>query len=474
MIPRARNLVPVFAPLWACVAAFAVWQTTVRNNDTLAAIGAGALLAGSILFSRFVLKIPLASGSLVYLILLGVFHLGLIVPWAMGVYDLSRQPSFVPYGLSRAIALIDYAIVAYQAGLLVASGRRRQTSAAEKEESESENAEVYVCGLIWLAAGIAMFLTGLIGLDPLGFFHLTYSETFQLRAESDPRLFGSGITVAFIGLTVAAAGASARRFKIVAVVGTIWLAGLLYWGFRGPALIAITVVYITARKKGLRIPRWVPLLAAASLLFIIPILRVGRELPLQERFARASWADFHPLDAPAEMGMSIRPLIETVELLGPHDFRWGKTYWIALKGVVPNLAIHWEAAAAGNEEDLPPSHWITAMVDPWAYKHNGGIGFSAIAEPYMNFGVAGVLFFFLALAMGLVYLDRISLRGSYALAAWGLILGPLLWTTRNDFSNFFRPAVWGLLSLLLVKSASPIYSRIFRKRKTAVARPLTA
>jgi oligosaccharide repeat unit polymerase len=115
--------------------------------------------------------------------------------------------------------------------------------------------------------------------------------------------------------------------------------------------------------------------------------------------------------------------------------------------------------------DLPPGHWITSIVDPWTYKNYGGMGFSAIAEPYMNFGVAGVVAYFFLLSFFLIRLEQLSVRSAYALAAWALILGPLLWTTRNDFTNFFRPAVWGLLTLVALKGFSQTYSRIFARPK---------
>ena len=472
---KARNLIPVFAPIWVCVAVIAIWQTDIRGNDAVSSIMAGLLLVASLLFSRYILHIPFSSGPTVYLILLGLFHLGLIVPWALGIYDISRAPLFSPYRLSHAIALIDYAIAAFQVGIVLAlSFSKRSWILAGQTGLESENVEVYSAGCLLLTAGIAMFVVGLVGLDPLGYFRLSYSETFRLRAESDPRLFGSGITIAFIGLSIAAAGASFRRFRIVSAVGTIWLGSLLYWGFRGPALIAGMIVYIIARKKGLRVPHWVTLLAAVGLLVVIPVLRVGRELPFQERFARDSYNDFNILDGPAEMGMSLRPLVETVDVLSPKDFRLGKTYWTGIKGIVPNLALHWESSSTDTESevDLPPNHWITSIVDPWAYKNYGGIGFSAVAEPYMNFGLTGVIVYFLGLSFLLVYVEQLSIRNSYSLAAWALILGPLMWTTRNDFTNFFRPAVWGLLTLAAVKGGSRIYSKAFAKRKQRSITPL--
>lgn len=470
---KTKPLAPVFVAAWVSVALFAICQTNLHGNDAASALASGLLMISSLLFSRYILGLPFASGPMAYFIVLGIFHLGLIVPWALGIYDISRTPAFVPYGLSRSIALIDYSFSAFFIGMVLASKIiRKHREVAQEDRADYEYPEVYVAGCLLLATGITMFVIGLIGLDPLGYFRLTYSETFRLRAESDPRLFGSGITVAFIGLSIAAAGASRRRFRAISAIGAIWLTSLMYWGFRGPTVIAALIVYIIARKKGLRVPRFVPILAAAALLVVLPVLHVGRELPLNDRLSQISLKDFNLLDAPAEMGVSIRPLVETIDLVSPYDFRLGKTYWTAIKGIVPNLALRWEASSTESENDLPPSHWITAIVDPWTYKNYGGMGFSAIAEPYMNFGVLGVLIYFFLLAFFLIYLEQISVRDAYAMAAWALILGPLLWTTRNDFTNFFRPAVWGLLTLAAVKSLSHIYSKFFAKQKQG-AIPLT-
>jgi oligosaccharide repeat unit polymerase len=474
VFPQIRALTPLFSAALVTTALFSVWESSLRGNEGTAAIASGTLLVLSLIFARQILQVPLASGPMVYFVLLGLFHLGLVVPWALGVYDISRTPFFSPRGLSPSIELISYSIIAFDVGLVVSSiVSTKQTRSLHQSATECESAEVCVAGCLLLGAGIVMFIIGVIGLDPLGFFRLTYSETFRLRAESDPRLFGSGITISFIGLSIAVAGASRRRFRIVAAAGAVWLIILLYWGFRGPALIAAIIVYIIAGKKGIQIPRWVSLVAAASFLLVLPAIRTGRESPLNDRFSQISFKDFNILDSPVEMGMSIRPLVETIDLVGPNDFRWGKTYWLGIEGIVPNLALRWEASTTDSVENLPPNHWITAMVDPWTYRNYGGMGFSAVAEPYMNFGVAGVILYFLFLAVFLMWLERLSISNSYALAAWALILGPLLWTTRNDFSNFFRPSVWGLLTLVGVKLLSKAYSKISAKRTPSAAKLTT-
>jgi hypothetical protein len=162
------------------------------------------------------------------------------------------------------------------------------------------------------------------------------------------------------------------------------------------------------------------------------------------------------------MGTSIRPLIETVDLIGPVQFRHGRTYVAGLKEILPNLSSRWKPGVKESVDNLPPSQWVTAVAEPWIYKNNGGLGFSAVAEPYMNFGTFGVLIFFFLLAFLLVQVERMSIRSSYALAGWALILGSLLWTTRNDFSGFFRPAAWGFLCLGAIRILSDGQTSISR------------
>ena len=71
------------------------------------------------------------------------------------------------------------------------------------------------------------------------------------------------------------------------------------------------------------------------------------------------------------------------------QYRLGRSYVQASLRVVPNLGLT-TASTEWNDPELPPNHWITYLVAPWTYAAYGGIGFSAVAEPYLNFGVAGI------------------------------------------------------------------------------------
>jgi oligosaccharide repeat unit polymerase len=456
---RSGFLIATFITGWGAISVAAIWQIQGRTSDSDLALTSGILLGASLFLSRCALGLTFTSGAMLYLGLFGLFHLGLVVPWALGVYDIARMPFFAPYGLSRAIELITYSIVSYQLGMIIASGSGPHTEKSfSADASNLEDPKIFLAGSVLFLGAVIAFVAGLVHLDPSGYHRLTYSDFFRLRAESDPRLFGSGITIAAIGLCLAAAGASKEWIRITLLGACFWVLMLFYLGFRGPALIAGVVVYTVAQRKRVNFPKWLPWATAAVLLIAIPIMRIAREEPLDERSLNVSLNGFNVLDGPAEMGASIRPLIEITGLVGPKNYRYGKTYLSALKGIVPNLTLRWESPATESIDDLPPSHWLIAVVDPWTYRNNGGMGFSAVAEPYMNFGIAGVIGYFFLVGYLLVRLDRVSIQSSYALACWALLLGPLLWTTRNDFANFFRPAVWGLCCLGMIWLVSRGYN----------------
>jgi hypothetical protein len=65
----------------------------------------------------------------------------------------------------------------------------------------------------------------------------------------------------------------------------------------------------------------------------------------------------------------------------------------------------------------------------------------------MNFGVPGVAVYFFFLAALLVAAYRGDAAQPTRLALWAVVLGPLLWTVRNDFHGFFRPVLLGIACL---------------------------
>jgi hypothetical protein len=144
-----------------------------------------------------------------------------------------------------------------------------------------------------------------------------------------------------------------------------------------------------------------------------------------------------------------------------------------MKNLWPNLARRWEGPRYIALDDLPPNHWLTAQAEPEMFRRHGGLGFSAVAEPYMNFGAPGVVLYFAGLGAALARAERLCPRRPFPLALWAMVLGPLLWTVRNSFEIFFRPAVWGVLLAVAARCCSPLARDSGRGVRPLVpARPL--
>lgn len=417
------------------------------------------------LFCNWVLLGALRLGALspasAYLNVLAIFHLGLVLPIAAGV-AVGPVPAWVGSGsLQAALLLLVLAFGCFAWGAAWGAAHRK---AARPTDFEWHNNALFYCGLAAIAAGGAALLWGIRELGFSRFTEATYFETYRLTRTYDPRFFVTSLQLTPMGFYLALAAAPRERIPAVAWAGAAWAGMIFVLGYRGFALTPIAAGLVILAKRGVRPPRWALAGALAAVLVAIPISRQLRETKLSERSVSASELSLAPLEAVQEMGGSLRPLVHTIDLMENETYRWGRTYWQALGQVVPNLSLRWQGDVYQPVEDLPPSHWVSRLAAPWNYQNFGGLGFSAVAEPYMNFGPAGVAVTFWLLGYGLVRLDSQSIVRPTQLACWGMVLGPLLWATRNGAGVFVRPAVWGVALTLLARFVGDSLSRARSQR----------
>lgn len=424
------------------------------DDDRLAALAAGLALAGCLWVCLRGLRLDPLSPAMVYLYVFALFHLGLALPWAL---DLSAGPTpqwMQHHRLAPALTLVVAALVSFQLGATLAAGRGSPTATAAPNSTRPGgyyNNVLYHCGVVLAAAGVGMFAWGVRSLGVDRFLDASHFEMYTLTAWYDPRFFTTSMRVVPMGIYLAAAAAPARRVRLILAFAGLWCALIFVLGFRGYALVPAVALLALLRKRGIVFSKLTYAAGLAAILIAIPVTRLMRENPLGERWKLESWSEVTPFEAVQEMGVSIRPLVHTLEYMNNEPYRWGSTYWRALTGVLPNLSSRWREASYVPIERLPPDHWVTKQAEPHVYRQHGGLGFSAVAEPYMNFGPLGVAAYFFALAFGLVRADRADASRPTRLALGAMVLGPLLWTTRNDFNAFFRPALWGVGAVLAAR-----------------------
>jgi oligosaccharide repeat unit polymerase len=119
-------------------------------------------------------------------------------------------------------------------------------------------------------------------------------------------------------------------------------------------------------------------------------------------------------------------------------------------------------------------------VDPWSAAHGGGLGFSFIAEAYVNFGPFGPLVMMFVFGLLLVRLtswaDCTRNPGRLALAA--IVLAFILRLPRDEMTAIIRPIVWyGVLPYLLAILGPKVAQQAVKTRnvrlsqRTGMARP---
>jgi oligosaccharide repeat unit polymerase len=95
---------------------------------------------------------------------------------------------------------------------------------------------------------------------------------------------------------------------------------------------------------------------------------------------------------------------------------------------------------------ISPSDWLTNIFRPGG----AGLGFSFFAEPYLNFALIGIICIPFLIGYIIKYFDRLGNRSPFIIAIYGVLIKSVLWTTRNDFYNVFRPFFWTLFEILIV------------------------
>ena len=226
---------------------------------------------------------------------------------------------------------------------------------------------------------------------------------------------------------------------------------LFFLGIRGWAVLPLIAYAWVWHRMIAPLPKTLLFSAGATALFVVfPFVKVARAISGQDRLSlNYLWSAFLSGDNPvvgilSEFGYNLRTVAYTLKLVpSARDFDFGQSYLYALTTAIPNL--FWElhpAKARGT-----PGDWLVQTVEPVIAAEGGGIGFSFIAEAYLNFGWLGGLLGLALLGYGL---GRLSLWGSVStnplvVASIGTFMSFFLFYSRSDLHTVFRSLVWYVL-----------------------------
>jgi len=187
---------------------------------------------------------------------------------------------------------------------------------------------------------------------------------------------------------------------------------------------------------------------AAFMLFIVfPLVGANRDSAGGDRLSvDALLNTFTSINNPlvavfSEMGGSMNTIAYTIELVPRfREFQWGAEYLYALLTIVPNLFWKLHPTVARGV----PGLWLTWAVNPEFAARGGGLGYSFIAEAYLNFGwfgapiALGVLGFLFAKLV--LWTDRS--REPARMAMLASFTSSFLFYARCESALQVRPLMW--------------------------------
>lgn len=403
----------------------------------------------------------LSSG---YLIALCMFHLGLPIPAAIGwltVPELTQGND--GFWLQQSAWCTVLALSSFGIGCAI-SLKTDPTPTPTLSEALSMRAEslatAYFAGMGLFVASLC-FLALLIAQvgNPLA-----YSRMDFFHAQGDMRglaLFLMTLPSAAVLLVIGSR--TLLHYLVASGVALLTLGMLMLSGYRSAAMFPLLVGTILWTKTGRRIPVVVAASMVGVIMIAIPTIAILRASGSYDTLSSAKVSEsLNQADSTntfVELGSTAVVLGATLRFVPESDpYRYGVTYLHALREAIPNITFTArqsdrdrflkDGASHDGMISLAPSDWLTYKLEPMKFYNGEGVGFSAIAEPYLNFGYPGVIVVFALLGFLLGRLDQKPLWAQpHWLVFCGAVFWPLVRTVRNDINNFTKPMVFLYLIL---------------------------
>ena len=440
------------AILFAALAVLTVVDMPLLDDLPLRALCALAVTAGVIglAVSAVASRRGIFAIASIYTAVFVVFHFGLAAAHAAG-YDVVAARGlpwlydwFFTPAARTALAFCVSGSAALAAGICLQSALDVRDGPGPVLEPETR-APYSAAGFALLAGSILAWGAMVVSSGGAGILVGAYVAFLDATGNA-PLMYaylGMGI-----GAALLAAGPPDRWRRAGLILFAAWALLVFPLGLRGevlfPACGALAVA--SMRRPPLR-ARWTALIALA-LLVAISVVRVLRTSGL-DGGADISGAG-NPFDALAELGSSLRPVVESVGwAAGGERALGGASYWAPLERLLHYLAPLWERAPGLEDPRL-----LNVVVQ----ERIGPIGFSPVAEAFHNFrdwGPAGVMF---VTGNLLGWLDRRRPTArNQALTA--VLIVPLLIQIRNAFTQVPGQILTGLAVVMLVAAAGSLIRR---------------
>lgn len=318
----------------------------------------------------------------------------------------------------------------------------------EAKEQLAGNLRLVGIGLLAIAIpGAILVFREVLSVVMTGGYVGIFQQSAQMSFSVLPKVLSAFVIP---GAMFLLAGAEdSHKLKLLAAGTVLWFAGMQFIvGERhNGALALMCLAWMWHRRVNKLNP--VLLLGSGLILLgiVFPMVRAIRDSSGNERASSEQWIEsFLSVENPAvsaihEMGGSVYTLAHTMTIVPSlRGYDYGASYGYALLTLVPNL--FWDlhpSIAAGI-----PGEWISWEIEPWAAARGIGMGYSFIAEAYLNFGPLGAALFLFCFgwvyARFVLWSDQVAYPARMAMAASAAFF--FIFVARAEMAVIVRGLVW--------------------------------
>jgi hypothetical protein len=436
-------LVPVhFAVIGLFILGIALLIVTqsyeAAGNQNLLTVASGLVLLALVFYARYALGFPWLSASLMYLILLWVFHFGLSFPAALDPGVLATMQEwevawlFAP-AARLAMLLATLGGAAFVAGAALFAPRGGHAA----RETPHEGVRVLrLVGWTLMVAGMAGSMFFLARYGGTGLFSISYVELMAtVMEETRMRL---AMDAAQLGCLLAICGAEPARALRPLLAWAPFGVVLLILGFRTDAIVPAAAYTIVLAHRGVHLPRGLLISGLLAFLVVIPVIRNLRTVGFEHR-SELSWEEVSPLGTFTEFGSTLRAAAVYIDWIeGGEDFQMGAGYWAPIDRQVLGRLMPWRGVPPYETDPRIPQRNIQTV---------GAIGLSATGEAYYNLGAFGPFLFYGCIGVLFGWLDRHAGASPYRAAMLGIAMLVLFFNIRGAWLPVPARIVVGLMIL---------------------------
>ncbi len=342
--------------------------------------------------------------------------------------------------LARAVWVSSVALAATVAAYVISLFIVRPPRPFGAAAVEFDPARAVVLGVLALGAGtaaITYFVFGVAGFTALA--TVSYGNRYLLMQGHG--FLTSGLQIITVGALVLFAAAEDRRYAGwgragMIIAGLVLLGWTLLVGSRSAMVNFILAALVLRHAFGRRVPALaLALLGAVFIVLFALHAMLDRTLSLNAAQVQLDLAIFRFNPANSEFGSAVGTLADVVTSVPDRfPFRHGMTYIEGLGALVPS--------AVWPERTLGPARWYVNQFYPDVASEGGAYAFSAVAEAYLNFGMAGVVAIFGLIGCLLTYvelkLSRYAVLPPWVAIAYALATTQILMFSRNDAGAFIK------------------------------------